>query len=378
MVKTEMLISMIRESNDYEEKTRAVMLILSAIEHKKLRMNKKTRALLSDFAIQEMNKIESEAEKAAGYRQKSNIFKYADVLFGVVMASNKTPEFISREDIAMLDRVATLMKKEGRIEDCIDDMFSRDIISLSDIDTLIQMLRDTDDEYAKGLLYSGFLHYKDKLVHLLESAKKSLSEYISCEMKRYISEYGSDEDKTDALENACDLCAYLPNEDTESVLLGAISLGNGRISYYAIISLLKLGKDIPEETVAFMAHDLVHAYGLYHTLAHFGKESLFPKELANEEYIAKSDLVHWLTFPTELGKAPDEIEYLGKAEVKKETYHIFRFRSDSENLGEDLKDKWLIGWSGNDGGTFSKFDLYEKYEKKTPEETVKYIKKKIL
>ena len=88
--------------------------------------------------------------------------------------------------------------------------------------------------------------------------------------------------------------------------------------------------------------------------------------------------MHWLTYPTELGKAPDEIEYLGKAEVKKEVFHIFRFKSDSNNLGDDLKGKWLIGWSSNDGGTFSEFDEYEKFKKETPEKTVKNIKKKIL
>ena len=88
--------------------------------------------------------------------------------------------------------------------------------------------------------------------------------------------------------------------------------------------------------------------------------------------------MHWLTYPTELGKAPDEIEYIGKTDVKKESFYIFKFKSDSDTLSEEQKSKWLIGWSSNEGGTFSNFDEYEKFDKGTPEKTVKYIKKKLL
>ena len=105
--------------------------------------------------------------------------------------------------------------------------------------------------------------------------------------------------------------------------------------------------------------------------------SLFPAELSSAEYLAKSDLVHWLTYPTELGKQPDEIEYLGKVK-KKEEYYVFRYKSDSENLGDDLKGQWLIGWSNDEGGTFSNFELYSDFEQNTIEKTLKNIKKRLL
>lgn len=57
---------------------------------------------------------------------------------------------------------------------------------------------------------------------------------------------------------------------------------------------------------------------------------------------------------------------------------IFRYKSDSDNLSDELQNKWLIGWSGDKGGTFSQFDEYALYEKKTPEKTLKYIKKKLI
>ena len=52
--------------------------------------------------------------------------------------------------------------------------------------------------------------------------------------------------------------------------------------------------------------------------------------------------------------------------------------SDSNNLGDDRKNQWLIGWSNDEGGTFSDFDLYSDFEKKTIEKTLKNIKKRLL
>ena len=91
-------------------------------------------------------------------------------------------------------------------------------------------------------------------------------------------------------------------------------------------------------------------------------------------------MVHWLVYPTELGKKPDAIEYIGKIKYffKKEEYYVFKYMSDSENLGEELQNKWLIGWSNDDGGTFSNFDLLSDYEKGSVDKTLKNIKKKLI
>jgi hypothetical protein len=49
-----------------------------------------------------------------------------------------------------------------------------------------------------------------------------------------------------------------------------------------------------------------------------------------------------------------------------------------DNLDDELKGQWLIGWSGSEGGTFSNFDPLVEFEKKTPEKTVRYIRRKLL
>ena len=144
--------------------------------------------------------------------------------------------------------------------------------------------------------------------------------------------------------------------------------------------VLRLKQSVPEETVVALAKDLGYADLTYCSFARCGMEDLFPVEYASEEYLAKSNMVHWLMYPTELGKYPDEIEYIGKITYlfKKEVYHVFKYRSDSDTLGDDRKNQWLIGWSNRDGGTFSNFDRYADYEKSTVSATLKNIKKKLI
>ena len=165
-----------------------------------------------------------------------------------------------------------------------------------------------------------------------------------------------------------------------SLLEQMIALGRNTVSFFAAESLIICGREVPDGIIDALARDLVYAEHMYQVLKNHNLSHLFPKELATEEYLAKSDLVHWLTYPTELGQAPDEIEYIGKITYlfKKDVYHVFRFRSDSDTLEDDAKGKWLIGWSGTDGGTFSNFDEYALYEKDTVAATLKNIEKKVI
>ena len=38
---------------------------------------------------------------------------------------------------------------------------------------------------------------------------------------------------------------------------------------------------------------------------------------------------------------------------------------------DELKNKWLVGWSSNEGGTFSNFDEFAPFEQETTEKTLK-------
>lgn len=373
------LISDIKQNNDYDEKTQMIAMIYAFLKSKRIKLTDSNKALISDFIISEMKSIGSLVAEAKTYKEKSLIFMYTDKLFALIMTVHQNPAEISLKNMEIIKNTSQLMEKEMHIEKSIDDIFSQKIVSIVDVKNLLKTLSESTDEYEKGLLYAGLLHYRENLPHLLESSKEELSSYIAAEMVRYINLRGAlSKDAEDALEHACDICKYFINDSIKASLREVMTLGKNNLSFYSVSSLLAANEEIPQDIINTLAGDLIYADNLYGLLHQHNKTERFPTELANEEYLAKSDLVHWLTYPTELGKAPDEIEYIGKTDVKKESFYIFKFKSDSDTLSEEQKSKWLIGWSSNEGGTFSNFDEYEKFDKGTPEKTVKYIKKKLL
>ena len=378
MIDLNQILSEINSSKDYDEKNQMLTLLVSSIKSRKFKPSKNEKAILSDFAFHEIKEIINAVKATESYKQKSLVFRYADTFYFLIMAIHKSPAELSQEKLELTKELSVLMENELYLEQSLEKMFSQEIVSVSDVNDLLARLSATKDEYEKGLFYAGLLHYRNAIPKLLESSKLNIAEYMAKEMARYIAEENKDEDMLHSLEALSDACIYFINEDIAAMLYKALELGKASVSYYAASSLIKAEKDLPRHTVVAIANDLVYAELFYHTLKSAGKEALFPAELATEEYLAKSNLVHWLTYPTELGKAPDEIEYIGKTEIKKEVFHIFKFKSGSDTLGDDLKNKWLIGWASDEGGTFSNFDEYEKFEKETPEKTVKYIKKKIL
>jgi hypothetical protein len=379
MIDLNQLLPEISSSDNYDEKNQMLALLLSYIKSKRYKPSKQEKILLSDFAFHEIREIIIAAKKTDSYKEKSLMFRYGDTFYYLIMAIHKSPAELTAEKIALTKELASLMEKELYLEQKMENMFAQEIISLSDVNDLLEKLSATKDEYEKGLFYAGLLHYRNEHSRLLETSKLAIADYMKKELARYIAEYDiSNEDKTKSFEALCEACAYFMNDSILALLYRAIELGNNGISFFAVMTLLKTEKEIPEKTVAILANDLVYAEGLYTLLKFADKVSLFPTELINDVYLAKSDLVHWLTFPTELGKAPDEIEYVGKTKVKKEEYYIFKYKSDSDKLSDDLRGKWLIGWANDEGGTFSNFDEYEKFEKDTPEKTAKYIGKKIL
>ena len=335
------------------------------------------RTFWSDFAFRELDRLNAEISRTEGYKEKCEIFDYMDTLFGLLIKLYPSRDAIPSDKSIIANESISVMKRERFLEELIEHLFSLDTIGKYDVEKLIDTLREITDETHKGQLYGGLLHFKDRLDRLAPDARADLGSYIAAEMERYI----NNADNTDAasiqnLEVVCDVCRYFIDDRFVDLLERAIALGLPAISFYAVESLVIAGKTPASETVDVLAHDLTYADLTYHVLERHGMQSLFPSELADPVYLAKSDLVHWLTYPTELGCEPDEIEYLGEVTSKKELYHIFRYRSDSDNLGDDLKGKWLIGWSSRDGGTFSQFHEYESFVKKTPEKTLKNIRKK--
>ncbi len=365
---------------DIQEKKQFLQFFLNVIQKSRGKLTSDDRSAILEFAYAQVDAVSAGIPGAASYKEKNQLFESAELTLGIIMGLCPSPDTIPQEKLMKIQALVKQVEEERKIETTLDDIFAQDSIQESDITRLLYWVKQTVDEYQRSVIYSGLLHYRERVRLMTESAKAKLSEHLHSELQRILSLEERCPEMLDALEMLADVCKLFPGEDTPSLLLELLELRQNRINYYAVESLLALNRDIPQWVVDELAQDLVQANLLYGTLTHYGKQSMFPRALANEEYLAKSDLVHWLTYPTELGQAPDEIEYIGKVKYifKKDVYHVFKFRSASKTLGDDQKNKWLIGWSSQDGGTFSNFDEFDKFDLGNTEKTLKNIKKKLI
>jgi hypothetical protein len=84
---------------------------------------------------------------------------------------------------------------------------------------------------------------------------------------------------------------------------------------------------------------------VYQLLSNYKREDMFPKEYFTQEKAAESFLVTWLEYPTELGKAPDEIELLTKVLLDENlAYYVFKFRSNKPQWAARFH--WMTGVVG--------------------------------
>ena len=363
---------------DYKEKVQFYQYLLGMAQQTKQKFTREDREEILAYAYQEVDNMLRDIPAASCYKEKDTIFVCEDCLLGIVMHLSGSPENVPEDVHLKIRGLVELVENTRRIETTLDGVFQQDTITGTDINRLLYWVRLSDDEYQRSKLYLGLHHYQRDLGKLSDEAKAMLAEYTAAEMRRLMAL--DSEDTWNALEMIADVSGHFINDALMEALWDLLKFGRNHINFYAVGTLLACGKEIPQSVIEALARDLEYANLTYGTLCNAGKESLFPREYASEEYLAKSDLVRWLTYPTELGKAPDEVVYLGKIKrlFKKEVFYVFRFSSDSDTLDEEKKNKWLIGRSSNEGGTFSNFDDFAPFENEPPERALKLIKKKII
>ena len=348
-------------------------MILSPLQQRKLRLGKKDKGLLAAFAFSEIRELLSLIPTVEGYREKDELLLYGDNLLGAVMVTHASPSDVPPENMRDAMDLSELMGRERAIERAIEAVFEEKRSSRESVAGLLSSVRSIRDEFHRSRLLAGLLHYRDEIPKLPEESAALLAEHLLSELRRYLSLPMSEEIR-EAIELAADTARLLMNDAIASCLADCLRLEDGGIRYFALASLLPTERPVPDEAITALAHDPVYADMTHALLQQHGMLERFPKELCDPVYLAKSDLIHWLTYPTELGQVPDQIEYLGQIK-KKEIYHVFRYLSYSDTLDDETRGKWLIGWSNDEGGTFSNFDLYEDFEGPTLEKTLKKIKK---
>ena len=367
----------LKACKSYREKGSLLEVLLNSFK----RGNTATKAdmlEMKSFIFEEIDTLTNLIPTAVSYKAKDEMFYYEDKLVGLYMFLIANKVETSDGDIAKIKALVKTVSEYQVLETAVSDMYALERITPEDAKKVVDIAASLSDEYQKGLLFQGLLSYDKSVGKYTAEAKAVIADYISAEMERYLDKDGLTEDEINNLEIAADVCKHFVNDKTVALLQRILKLSHNNIRYYAVATLISCKQPIGAEVIADLARDLVYADLTYDLLKNNNMTELFPKEYTSAEYLAKSDLVHWLTYPTELGKTPDEIVLMGDVKIKGEQYYIFKYKTDSDTLSAELRNEWLIGWSSADGGTFSNFDRLSDYEQKKPEKTLKVIKKKLI
>lgn len=367
----------IQNSNDYEENARLLQYLGNVLKANMAKLPAEEKISIKDFALKEMQKLIEVIPSAKNYREKDKMFFYEDsvLMIFTLMGDHNS---LTDEQADILQKLIATVSKERVLENSVDKMFELAKIEKSDVEAVLSIAKPIKDDYQRGMLFQGLLEHKDKIKNMSADAKSAIAEFTESELERLLSEKDLSDDAVSIIEFAADVSKYFITGKILDMLEKAMSVVENQVKYFILETLLDNNRQVSADAIKEIAGDLSYANLLKNVLVKYGKANLFPKEYDTPEYLAKSDLVHWLCYPTELNQKPDAIELLGKATVKKEDYFIFKYKSDSDNLTDELQNVWLIGWSGSQGSTFSEFDKLSDYEKKTTEKTVKYITKKLL
>lgn len=365
----------IKNCEDYFAKGRMLEPLLNYFQQGKS-VSKSDLVEMRDFLFEEIGILTDLIPTAPDYKTKDAMFYYNDKLLGLFIFTNNGD--LTDDKLKKINDLVKTVAKYQVPESAISEMFKLEKITAEDAKKVVEIAMSITDEYQRGMFFQGLLNNKDDIHKFTDDAKTEIANYISSELERYLQKESLSKDEINALEFASDICQYFINDKIISLLTQMLHLPYGNIRYYSMTTLISCNQNIPPEVVVELAHDLTYAELTYTLLSAHNLENMFPKEFAEPEYLAKSDLAHWLTYPTELGKLPDEMVLLGDIKAKGSKYYIFKYKSNSDNLSEDLKNEWLIGWSNLGGGTFSNFDRLCDYEQKNLEKTLKMIKKKLL
>ena len=366
------------KSSDYKEKTQFLEYLVQLSERAKHQFAQEDKDALLSYAYEEIEALLSAIPAAGNYREKALLFECENFLMGLVLNLCASPEQLPQEQLRKIQMLVEMVSKERYIESTVDRIFDQPSVTEQDVNRLLYWVRQTTDEFQKSMLFFGLANHHKEISKMDPDAKQAMANYIAGEIHRLMELGGRD--AWDSLELLADVSKHFASDDVTSALMELLNLGRNHINIYALDTLCSMWQDVPTGVVEALARDLEYANTAYHILRRSGKTRLFPAECATEEYLAKSDLVRWLTYPTELGKAPDEIVYIGKIKklFQKEVFHVFKYRSNSDTLGEDRKNKWLVGWSSDDGGTFSNFDEFAPFERETTKKTLKLIQKQLI
>jgi hypothetical protein len=166
-----------------------------------------------------------------------------------------------------------------------------------------------------------------------------------------------------------DLLGRLDRSSSMSVLEDAVRAPEPWIKLWGALGLLRGGESVSPEIFRQVAEWPDCRIALARELQAEDRAELFPVDFLNQPSLAEAAMVDWLRFPTELGRAPDEIRQLQSLPVETDEgiadLYVFAFRTHPPHW---LSEKdWVVGLAGpflqsqqptveSLGGTFSRFE----------------------
>lgn len=211
---------------------------------------------------------------------------------------------------------------------------------------------------------------KDRIINATKRKLKDILNYLK---KQNINSLVYED-----LEVIVDMSCYLNDKEISNIIDEIDHLGKNEnadifIMKYKVINNMK----ISDKKLKMLKQDSERLWLLYSIMEKLNINNIYLNDVSQES-IAKSNMIRWLKYPTELGGNPDKIELLGEFIYNNTKCFAYKFSKNNFKISGDL-----LGVSGGfpldkissitSGYTFSKFENVSDDWEKQSNELVEFI-----
>lgn len=211
---------------------------------------------------------------------------------------------------------------------------------------------------------------KDRIINATKRKLKDILNYLK---KQNINSLVYED-----LEVIVDMSCYLNDKEISNIIDQIDHLGKNEnadifIMKYKVINNMK----ISDKKLKMLKQDSERLWLLYNIMEKLNINNIYLNDVSQES-IAKSNMIKWLKYPTELGGNPDKIELLGEFIYNNTKCFAYKFSKNNFKISGDL-----LGVSGGfpldkissitSGYTFSKFENVSDDWEKQSNELVEFI-----
>ena len=211
---------------------------------------------------------------------------------------------------------------------------------------------------------------KDRIINATKRKLKDILNYLKKQNINFL--------VYEDLEVIVDMSCYLNDKEISNIIDEIDHLGKNEnadifIMKYKIINNMK----ISDKKLKMLKQDSERLWLLYSIMEELNINNVYLNDVSQES-IAKSNMIKWLKYPTELGGNPDKIELLGEFIYNNTKCFAYKFSKNNFKISGDL-----LGVSGGfpldkissitSGYTFSKFENVSDDWEKQSNELVEFI-----